>query len=151
MDSENLKQLKEYAVKRKELLDSIYDITHGKRFSGEQQEIDGFEEFLNMREPYCEELSEINKNIKDIGDFKIDFNSGDALYREISQILNAAESVAVKIMEIDKKNNRNMQQLADGLKAEVKNINVSKKARNSYNFFQMQAGQNENAPPYGYK
>lgn len=136
-----LEELKAAALAKKEILENIYDITARREFLGEESEIDDFIAYLDMREPYYEQLAEHHKNVgAKLNGFKADFSSKNRLYRDVSQAITNAQDVADKIVELDKKNNENMGRLHKKLMSEVKNISVSKKARSSYNFFQVQSG-----------
>lgn len=128
-----LKMILEFANRKKELWENIYDITSRRKFIGEEYEVDDFIEYLDIREPYYEQLAALNSEAGNLlKDFKIDFDNENELYREVSQLLSNISDIRMKVVGLDEENNNNMKRVHEKLMAEVKKINLSKKARNAY-------------------
>lgn len=144
-----LLELKEVAQRRKELLENILSLTSRRKFKGEESEIQEFSDFLDLREPFIDEMLEyINTNCGELKEFEVDFSSNDKTYREVSQLIQSGDDARDKCLELDRINNENMQKVYNKLQMEVVKLNKAKKARNSYNFFQAQSEiKNNNRTP----
>lgn len=134
-----LENMKKAALVKKEILENIYDITSRRTFRGEQSEAQEFIDYLDLREPYVQELTDFSKGEGQcLKDFQIDFSNSNGVYRDVSQIIANNEDIKNRILEMDKRNNKNMQKVLDFFSGEVSKYNKTKKARQSYGFFQAQ-------------
>lgn len=119
--------------KKKEILTNILDISSNRSFSGVEDEIDDFISYLEIRQPYFDELASVNSKIS--GDDKIfaeHYNNKSKLHMEVYENLSAVKSLSKEITAIDKKNNTNMDKLLKELGTKIRTIRKVQHGAHSY-------------------
>lgn len=108
----------------------LWDITDSTRFSGTEEEVDSYVEFIEKRQAYFDQIDSIDKTIKEM------YNKNNKLYDQVRSEASVLENNIVEIInmiiEIDKPTNKKMNDLLKEIGSKAGKLGSGRKIMSAY-------------------